>query len=281
MKHTVIDRVSVDTATAEAVTGKFTNHVHKAMGEMLNVRLRQAELARKAAEPVLGLIKTDVEAFRAFQEFGNGRISPDVPLRKAPVARLSATAAPSLTAIGPGGLTIIGPPFDLPWTDARGNLHGSRYADGSTGSFGFNTGSVTGDWSSQSAGMGVLITASTPVNVQITPDASFDYAWADTAALVTSHTSGLVGVLIQDVDGTGSIEDIRQNLWSDGTGWFESHDGGGNGFVQNLISAVNLSMIPGHRYAIWTWAWGESDGNLASCRLDGRLFVLAVSALPS
>lgn len=279
MRELELQRVTLDAAGAETVKKEMTARVAERAHAARDARAKETELMRQVQAPVVSLIERDAAAFAALKKLR------EVKRASLPLAQPNHVSAkhrhmsvPSAAGVTPGGFTVVGPPYDIPWTDRQGNAHGNQYSDVATGGFGINTGTVTGDWSSQSAGIGIVLTTATPVTALITPDATFDYAWADTASFATSHTGGLVGVLVQDLDGAGTIIDARQNLWSDGTGWLESHDGSGNGYVQSFISSLLVPMTPAHRYLVWTWCWGESDGNMASCRLDARLFFLAVSA---
>jgi hypothetical protein len=234
-------------------------------------RIKEAELKRRIQEPLISIIESDHKALAALKEFSEmRRASPQ--LVNSPRSRPSHLHFAD-TILNPGEFTLVTPPFDFEWTDRFGNEDGSKYADKSSGDFGFNV-STRGDWTSPSAGIGFVTETTELAKVEIVPFAEFDYGWYIVASFITSHTSGLIGTLIYDIDDNGSVNvanDSRAVLWDEGVGWLDTNGGADHGYFQWRIPPIGLTMMPGHRYLIWTWCEGHCDGDYADARLNAQL----------
>jgi hypothetical protein len=271
IRNVAIERASVRSEVLDAIKSDLTARWVKRATLLHESMTKEAELKRKVQAPLISIIESDHKALMALKELNE--------MRRASPKLLSAPhSGPSHlhfadTIINPGDFTLVTPPFDFEFTDRLGNEDGTKYADKLSGDFGFNV-STRGDWTSPSAGIGFVISTTQLARVEIVPFAEFDYGWYIVASFVTSHTNGLIGTLIYDIDDNGAVSianDSRAVLWNEGVGWLDSNGAADHGYFQWRISPMGLTMVPGHRYLIWTWCEGHCDGNFADARLNSQL----------
>ncbi|MDQ6902812.1 MAG: hypothetical protein M3139_07360 [Bacteroidota bacterium] len=111
-----------------------------------------------------------------------------------------------------------------------------------------------GGWMRNGAGVGVWFKPkSTSTYVRVAPYTPYNYRWKDDSSLQVAHNFGQIGVLIQRFLGPGSFEtvvDSRQQLWRDGTSWYETHQDDQSGIFtdSNYFWASSNDW-----YLVWIW----------------------------
>lgn len=133
-----------------------------------------------------------------------------------------------------------------------------------------------GGWMRNGAGVGVWFKPkSTSTYVRIAPYAPYNYRWKDDSSLQVAHNFGQICVFIQRFLGPGNFEtvvDNRQQLWQDGTSWYETHQDDQSGFFtdSNYFWASSNDW-----YLVWIWCNSGIDfatkTTFGSSRADNSL----------
>jgi hypothetical protein len=165
-------------------------------------------------------------------------------------------------------LSLSTKPYDYQWTwgNQGGGGVASEGADKFTGDFGIEASGNNGN-ALASAGVG---TAFHPIAehelLRFSPLVNYSYQWADTSHIDTAHNDAFMGVYVQQYDlnwqNPQAILDHRISLWSDGTGWFESHSDDGDGHLNdgNQIGIqLYMPVSSNNNYIFWIWCSDSLD----------------------
>ncbi len=167
----------------------------------------------------------------------------------------------------PAGSVRLGPPY-IPWTWTAPNSPGVQQASTDEGAGTFQLG-VSGGGGSAAAAAGLAVqfqpAADSPLTV-FTPPYQYNYNWLDSSALYTAHSSGFLGLMVQSFDLSGQDErtevDQRVPLWSDGTGWYETHSDNQQG--TNLDQRATFAASASRIYLLWVWGQCACDDHSAN-----------------
>ena len=164
------------------------------------------------------------------------------------------------------------PPYDLDWrffkpdgalgTAARGpdvyKKHGTMFID--LVETYVDRPVAYGGWMRAGAGVGIWFKPKAKnTYVRVSPLVDYDYWWRNDSNLQVARNFGELGTRVLRHRGPDDFEiliDRRERLWSDGTGWFETHEGSDAGFW------VNHDYFWGSSndwYLIWVWCNGGID----------------------
>lgn len=163
------------------------------------------------------------------------------------------------------------PPYDVTWTSfLPEGARGTQARGPSVDANGFMSIDLIetyvdrpvayGGWMRAGAGVGVWFKPKTPSTyVRVAPLVDYDYRWRDDSSLQVAHNFGELGVFVQRFISPGNFQtvlDNREQLWNDGTGWYETHSGedGGPWVQQDYFWADSNEW-----YLIWVWCNGGID----------------------
>ena len=168
-------------------------------------------------------------------------------------------------------LSVRGAPYDVAWTDfqpygARGTAaHGPSADIGGFMSLDLTETYVDrpvayGGWMRNAAAVGTWFKPkANSTYVRVAPFASYNYQWKDESSLQAAHNSGDIGVFIQRYLGPGRFEKVLDNrppLWSDGTGWYETHEDDQSG---NFVDSNYFWASSNDWYLVWVWSNSAID----------------------
>lgn len=111
-----------------------------------------------------------------------------------------------------------------------------------------------GGWMRNGAGVGLWFKPkSRSTYVRVAPYTSYSYRWKDDSSLQVAHNFGEIGVFIQRYLSPGNFEtviDNRQQLWRDGTGWYETHQDDQSG---TFTDSSYFWASSDDWYLVWVW----------------------------
>jgi hypothetical protein len=117
-----------------------------------------------------------------------------------------------------------------------------------------------GGWMRNAAGVGSWFKPkSKSTYVRVAPYLPYNYRWKDDSSLQVAHNSGAISVLIQRFISPGKFEtvlDNRNQLWSDGTGWYETHDDDQSGI---FVNSNYFFASSDEWYLVWIWCNSAID----------------------
>lgn len=179
----------------------------------------------------------------------------------------------SLTTAGSTDrLFFAGPPYDETWTtfqpagaagtQARGpsvyKQQGSMFID--LIETYVDRPVAEGGWMYAGAGLGLWFKPKAPSTyVRVSGLVDYAYDWADSSSLQVAHNRAQLCVMVQHRRGPGDMEtvlDTRDQLWSDGTSWYEDHSDSGGGYWPNQNYFWGTSS---DWYLVWFWMNGGID----------------------
>ncbi len=162
-------------------------------------------------------------------------------------------------------------PFDVIWTDFQPSGAKGTAAHGPSADLnGHMSLDLTetyvdrpvayGGWMRNAAGVGSWFKPkSKNTYVRVAPYTPYDYRWKDDSSLQVAHNSGAISVMVQRFISPGNFEtlvDSRVPLWSDGTGWYETHQDEQSG----VLSDSNYFWASSDDwYLIWVWCNSAID----------------------
>jgi hypothetical protein len=117
-----------------------------------------------------------------------------------------------------------------------------------------------GGWMYAGAGVGLWFKPKAPSTyVRVSGLVNYSYDWADSSSLQVAHNRAQLGTLVSHWRGPGDSEvilDHREQLWADGTSWYEDHSDSGGGYWpnQNYFWASSNEW-----YLVWFWCNGGID----------------------
>jgi hypothetical protein len=235
---------------------------------------------KRVLSPLMKLVKDDPRAAEAARAYA--KIPP-------PKRRVKHVLPPGLPTVAPqvrGGsvLTIAAPPYSVGWTNGTGSTSdsttsGGGFGENNIGSFGAETIVFSGGSAWGGGGVGVQIQPLAENEVmRFSAFVQYSYNWQDSSSWGdTAHSDGYLGVFItsSQLDGSGERTDVdqRSHLWSDGTGWWETHSDAGEGLLwPNSQVEVFLPVTSSRVYLFWIWALQSGDAggdSTEQANLDG------------
>lgn len=168
-------------------------------------------------------------------------------------------------------LSIRAMPFDVVWTDFQpSGARGTGARGPSADINGHMSLDLTetyvdrpvayGGWMRNAAGVGTWFKPkSTNTYVRVAPFAPYAYHWKDDSSLQVAHNSGGISVFVQRFLGPGQFEtvlDSRNSLWSDGTGWYETHEDDQSGI---FVDSNYFWASSNDWYLVWIWCNSAID----------------------
>jgi hypothetical protein len=155
----------------------------------------------------------------------------------------------------PTGSRIIGPPYDVDWSEGAGGVF-SRF-EGSCFTF-----SIEGF---SASGVGFYLSSDEPMLTAITPVGNYDWNWFSLQDLPFLRSRGGLGVAIFADGGPQPVMSRQPVLWSlNGVLKFTGQSGSGRiadaasittGFGPIRLAPALLNMVPGSSYLVWLWLW--------------------------
>lgn len=118
-----------------------------------------------------------------------------------------------------------------------------------------------GGWMRNAAGVGTWFKPnSKSTYVRVAPYLPYKYYWKDDSSLQVAHNFGAISVLVQRLISPGRFETVLPNqdeiLWSDGTGWYETHQDDQSG----IFSKSNYFWASSDEwYLVWIWCRSAID----------------------
>jgi len=110
------------------------------------------------------------------------------------------------------------------------------------------------------AGMGIWFQPKASLTyVRVSGLVTYDYDWSNSSSLQVARNRGQICKLVRRWIGPGNMEtvlDRRDQLWSDGTGWYEDHADSQNGYWSNQDYFWASSS---NWYLVWFWINGGID----------------------
>ncbi|MFF2050135.1 hypothetical protein ACFVU2_00915 [Leifsonia sp. NPDC058194] len=117
-----------------------------------------------------------------------------------------------------------------------------------------------GGWMYAGAGVGLWFKPKAPSTyVRVSALVDYEYDWADSSSLQVAHNRAQLCVMVQHRRGPGDMEtvvDTRDQLWADGTSWYEDHSDSGGGYWPNQNYFWGTSS---DWYLVWFWMNGGID----------------------
>lgn len=233
-----------------------------------NAYLRASRRAEQVSEVLAGMDQRFVE------------LSSSIARLEAPaIARRDPNPSPGelhtlslVTAGSSDRLFVATPPYDRTWTTfqppgaagtaARGPSvypqQGSMFID-LTETY-VDRPVAEGGWMYAGAGLGLWFKPKAPSTyVRVSGLVEYSYDWADSSSLQVAHNRAQLCVMVQHRRAPGDMEtilDTRDQLWADGTSWYEDHSDSGGGYWpnQNYFWATSNDW-----YLVWFWMNGGID----------------------
>ena len=204
-----------------------------------------------------GLLKTDGsvgEALRGVRLTASDRFVERPRAALADLGELPVLDQPSRSL----GLSVRGRPFDFDWHDAQDWGTPDANRNDGTMSLQVDSGGTPGDTDNtwNGAGVGIRFRPQRGVNfLRVAGYLPYDYRWHDDSTLQVAHNRGQVGILIREIGG-GTVLDTRDDLWSDGTSWYQEHGDDQDGvFNRSAFIAVTAERD----LEIWFWVNSSID----------------------
>ncbi|HEY5223393.1 MAG TPA: hypothetical protein VIJ18_10160 [Microbacteriaceae bacterium] len=208
------------------------------------------------------------------------KLATSVAALESPIVHQQASAASAgemhtLSLVTKGSsdrLFIAVPPYDVEWTTFQPSGASGTAAHGPSAdkNHGFMTIDLTetyvdrpvaeGGWMYAGAGVGLWFKPKAPSTyVRVSGLVTYSYDWHDSSSLQVAHNRAQLGTLVTHWRGPGTsdvILDYREQLWSDGTSWYEDHSDSGGGYWpnQNYFWASSDEW-----YLVWFWCNGGID----------------------
>jgi hypothetical protein len=212
-------------------------------------------LLDRAQAPLLEVIKGDADAMRSIKALRKMITRRKLkPTWKRPRIKVE----PRM--VSGSGFWLKAPPYDQPFQSASGA--GTATSDINAGTYYLGSGS--GNWSAESAGLGMSF-FSTEENPQqrVAALVQYDYAWLDASVWYTAHNDASSNIWVWG--------DSEQNwvlqagnffpAWSDGTAWQQTHGSGGDGSEQFGTESLEafFPAAANSSYFVWVWSEGSCD----------------------
>jgi hypothetical protein len=233
--------------------------------------------------PLMNLIRADKAAAAAAE-----RLPQKAPGQrsKKPARRGRGRLQPQIRT-SPMSVTLTAP-YDFEWTSTgqQGQTpNGWAATDKNRGTFVLTADQVNGQTGSRSvgAGLGVFFRPMWfQVPVQVTASLWPLWSYVDSSSWgITAHSSGSIEmyVISADPDGRNQAVEVAQSqqLWSDGTGWFDHHSDSGGSSQQFPISFTGTSARMYNIYLLGYCAADDRSGSQASGELEVILDQLTIT----
>lgn len=227
----------------------------------LRARDREARaIERLAVAPMADVIRDQPSGARARRE-SLDRLRRD---RSARVRDPRALPGVEPRVIDGSILNVFAAPYDAAWTQSLPKAGSSQpTADAIQGTFGvFASGNGDSVFGGAGIGMGFHAVSNLPM-AHVRPYFRYSYFWKDYSFLATAHTRALLKIrAIQFGPGGRQTkfppDDVAHQLWSDGTGWFESHQDEGDDVWPGTIQ-LDFPLVANQFYAIWIYCQVFAD----------------------
>ncbi|AUD00787.1 hypothetical protein [Spirosoma pollinicola] len=162
------------------------------------------------------------------------------------------------SALLPGSIiAIFAPPYDF------GVQHGGQEASGRAdiGQIHVRSQEIGAGAISANAQIGKWFWPITNGIVRFRTVVDYSFSWWDKSLFYTAHNHGFVGVFV--FEQTNSVNrlilDNRVQLWNDGTGWVEGHNGSGSGFHE--VFDLPFFARQGSAYFLGVWCGCSVDAD--------------------
>lgn len=233
-----------------------------------NAHLRAARRADQVGEALRGFDERIVGLTSAI-----GRL--EAPVAAPREVRTSAGELHTLSLVTTNTsdrLSFATPPYDVTWTTfqppgaAGTQAHGPSVYPAQASMFidlvetYVDRPVAEGGWMYAGAGLGLWFKPKAPSTyVRVSGLVDYEYDWADSSSLQVAHNRAQLAVMVQHRRGPGDLETIvdwRDQLWADGTSWYEDHSDSGGGYWpnQNYFLATSSDW-----YLVWFWMNGGID----------------------
>lgn len=169
-------------------------------------------------------------------------------------------------------LFVAVPPYDEQWTtfqppSASGTAARGPTADKSRGSMSIDLTETyvdrpvaEGGWMYAGAGIGLWFKPkAVSTYVRVWGLVEYDYDWADSSSLQVAHNRAQLCKLVYRWIAPGNMEVVlnrRDQLWADGTSWYEDHSDSQDGYWPNQDYFWASSN---DWYLVWFWCNGGID----------------------
>jgi hypothetical protein len=189
-------------------------------------------------------------------------------------------------------ITLLTPPYDhlWEWIDPSNTGTADLIVDATDGTFGGTASSMFGPspegYGHGAVGFGVSFHPMSEALLWIGYQFTYSASWYETSSFDTAHTSGQSQILVYKYDLKWNYQGTSANasapIWSDGTGWTETHAGRTPAPVVETFNpaAAQMAVSPESNYVIWFIGRWEADGtgdpnglfnSEAQCNISGSL----------
>lgn len=230
--------------------------------------LRASRRAEQVAETLVGLDERFLQLTSAI-----GRLeAPVVVPREVNPSPGELHTLSLVTAGSTDRLSFAAPPYDTTWTTFQPPGASGTQAHGPSvykpqGSMFIDLIETYVDrqvaedgWMYAGAGLGLWFKPKAPSTyIRVSGLVEYAYDWADSSSLQVAHNRAQLCVMVQHRRGPGDLEtilDTRDQLWADGTSWYEDHSDSGGGYWPNQNYFWGTSN---DWYLIWFWMNGGID----------------------
>lgn len=249
----------------------FVQRLHDDLRSRIEVRKQHKRSCFPAIRKLLEVAGIDYET-----------LSPATTIRPLQLSPPSTTTPSADSAILLGSLeAVLAPPYDYSWATGFGGNHGDwtsntdptslqEYsANKNSGDLFVHSKVVREDFNSAYAGLGIHYRPLTNGYKRFRFGANWDFLWSDQSQLLTANNDGYVRISVYEYDLQGqflhAVVNQQFQQWSDGTGWYEHHDGSGIGLAGGFES-MPFPASADKRYVLWAWCSCEvqsddEDGN--------------------
>jgi|GEM_PF-6373903 len=287
--HERVATFNRESLPSNEVVLKTTKDIEHRFSEQLRERYKErraiAESLKKICAPLAEIVGKDKHAVEEQRKL-RARLSQGITQKPAPP---KITPAKSMIKSG-SILTLVAPPYDYQWqwVDPNNTGRADASADRFSGSFGGDAWSDEGPapsgYGQAAAGFGIGFHPMTEVFLSIQYQLMYNAHWYENSNIDTAHTSGSSEILIYQYDLGWNFQQVFANtssqIWSDGTGWFETHIGGTNVTESFNPPFFEMFFSPNNNYVLWFIGRWEADGagdpngpinSQARCWLQGNL----------
>ncbi len=232
-------------------------------------RARQVESAKhtkRILAPLLKAIARDERAKGAMKDL-QGLAHAEVQRARKP-ARAPAFPAARPQLRSGSILRVYTPPYDYDYQETSG-FGATATAWRNVGEFlaWSNPYSATvGPYSvGAAAGVGIYFRpVSRDAFVRFSPAIRYTYSWRDRSqGGFTAHTGGYLAIRVISYDSNGRDmrieQDPRYQLWSDGTGWWETHGDTNQDWPFFPSQQVYFQATSDRQYVLWVWGYTTAD----------------------
>jgi hypothetical protein len=270
--HQRIATFNRESLPADEAVRQTTKHLEHKFSEELRRQYKErreiAESMNKIYAPLAEIVSKDPHALKEQRKLREMLAQRGKQKLTAPRVQ---TAHPMMAS---GSIvTLATPPYDFAWqwVDPNNTGRADAGADKFSGGFGGDATSYGGPdpsgYGQGGAGVGIAfhpIAAGEFLNVSY--QLSYNVSWYENSNVDTAHTSGSSNLWIYQFDLGWNFQQVCAQssvpIWSDGTSWFETHNGGTSVSESNTPSFFGLGtfLSSNHNYILWFFANWEADG---------------------